>query len=113
MFMSANAAAKALSCMEHFLAHYAWLHNYAKSQDLLLYNWVPKAHYAWHLAYCCRHMNARFTWTYKCESWVGQVAHIAASCAHGTSKAHLSGPLAEKYRLLVHFRLDRMIHDED
>ena len=112
MFMSAQANMASLKHMEAMLVHYAWLERDAHSRGELLYNIVPKFHMCWHLADHNRFMNARFCWTYKCESWVGKVSHLAASCAHGTKMSHLSLSLAEKYRLLVHFRFTRGVLDE-
>ena len=96
MFMSAQASMASLKHMEAMLVHYAWLERDAHSRGELLYNIVPKFHMCWHLADHNRFMNARFCWTYKCESWVGKVSHLAASCAHVTKMSHLSLSLAEK-----------------
>jgi len=112
MCLPPSASNAVMKTMETLLLHYAWLHDDALGKDQWLYNMVPKCHYSWHLAYNCRFMNARFSWTYKCESWVGKVSHIAASCAAGTSLTKLSVPLADKYRMLVHVRISRCVFDE-
>jgi len=112
MFLQPSASNAVMQTMETVLLHYAWLHEDAADEGTWLYNIIPKCHYSWHLAYNCRYMNARFSWTYKCESWVGKVSHIAASCAAGTSLTRLSVPLADKYRMLMHIRLSRCVFDE-
>ena len=111
-FMSMAAAQDCLREMEGVLSHYAWLHWKAEAAGKLLYNMVPKFHYAWHLAYDARWMNPRFKWTYKTESWIGHVSHIGSSCAHGTRVSKISVPLGFKYRLYVHVRLSRAVHEE-
>ena len=112
MFMHPDAARKAQQLMEALLGNYFWLHKEAIANSKHLYKYVPKCHYSWHLAYTARWMNPRFTWTYKCESWVGKISFLACSCAHGTSLAKLSIPVAEKYRYMVHFRLSRAMHED-
>ena len=52
-----------------------------------------------------------FSWTYKAESWVGKVSHIAASCASGTAMRRLSVPLADKFVLRTLVHLDRVCGD--
>ena len=111
MFMELEVAETCLTYMEAFLAHHQWLHDEADEAGQLCYRVVPKNHQAWHLGFVCRYMNPRFAWTYKCESWVGKVSAVALSCASGTSMAKIPLPLAEKYRLLVHFRLSRGVYD--
>jgi hypothetical protein len=112
MFMSTAAADAILVDMEGFLSHYTWLHWKSEAAGKWLYNLVPKAHYAWHLAYCCRFMNARFTWTYKAESWIGMISRMAASCAHGTRLTKKSVPLGSKYRMFAHVRVSRSVFDD-
>ena len=112
MFPSPPEADLALQLMETALASYAFLNREAGSRNRLLYNVVPKVHYAWHLAYNFRFMNPRHTWTYKCESWVGHVSKIAASCSNGVRLTRLTVPLSEKYMYFVLLRLTRQIFDE-
>ena len=112
MFPSAPEADLALQLMETALASYGFLNREAETRNRLLYNMVPKVHYAWHLAYNFRFMNPRYTWTYKCESWVGRISKIAASCSHGVRLTRLTMPLSEKYWYYVHLRLTRQIFDD-
>lgn len=74
---------------------------------------MSKCHYSWHLAAGCRYMNPRFTWTYKAESWVGKVATLGASCAHGTRSSALTLPIAAKYRIMVAVHLWRVVYEEE
>jgi hypothetical protein len=110
--MSAAASTASLQCMEAMLGHYKWLHADAESNGQWYYNEIPKCHFSWHLAFNNRFFHARFCWTYKCESWVGKVSHIAHSCSSGTPLCKIPPSLADKYRLLVHFRLSRVVHDD-
>ena len=112
MFVSDQASADFVTHMETCLASYSWLHLEAARRDKYLYNIVPKVHYAWHLAWDCRFLNARHKWTYKCESWVGNVSDIASSCATGNRITKITVPLAEKYRLYVYVRLTRQVFED-
>lgn len=112
MFMTDDASDSALLCMEGFLSHYRWLHHVALAAGRWLYSLRPKFHFCWHLAYDCRFMNARHKWTYKCESWVGKVSHMASSCSSGTRMTKITVPLAQKYRLYVHVRLQRQVFED-
>ena len=112
MFMSAESSNEVVLQMETCLASYSWLHLEAAQRGRYLYNIVPKVHYAWHLAWDCRFLNARHKWTYKCESWVGNVSDIASSCATGNRITKITVPLAEKYRLYVFIRLTRQVFED-
>jgi hypothetical protein len=112
MFPSDEAAKSFVLHMETALASYTWLNLEASKRNRYLYNIVPKAHYAWHLAWDCRFLNARHKWTYKCESWVGHVSAIAASCATGNRITKITVPLAEKYRMYVQVRLTRQVFED-
>ena len=107
MFMPAARYDAALKFMECFLANYSWLHQDAQKDGEEYFKLVPKTHTAWHLGFNCRFMNPRFCWTYKCESWVGEMSQLAASCSSGTRMTRLTVPLAEKYVLKVHIHLER------
>ena len=111
MFMSTAASDEAMSQMESLLLHYNWLHEQGKYNSKWYCNLVAKYHYCWHLAYSCRFMNPRYTWSYKAESWVGKISHIASSCAFGVNAARITNPLAEKYRYFVHVRLARQVFE--
>jgi len=112
MFMSQEASDAALQHMEIFLAHYTYLHNLAVAAGRWYYNTVYKEHFCWHLAYDARFMNPRYKWTYKAESWVGKISHITASCASGTRLTKITVPLADKYRLYAHVRLNRLVFED-
>lgn len=112
MFLSSDASNACVGFMEASLASYSWLHLEASSRDRYLYNIVPKVHYAWHLAWDCRFLNARHKWTYKCESWVGTISGIGSSCSTGNRITKITVPLAEKFRLYVFVRLTRQVFED-
>ena len=108
-FMSTPAAERAHKHIENCLHHYLWMHESAWVHNKWYCLPVPKVHYSWHLGYSARFMNPRFCWTYKAESWVGKLSHIASSCAFGVKSARLTVPFSEKYRYFVHVRLARQV----
>jgi hypothetical protein len=109
MFMSTPSAERAHKHIENCLHHYLWMHESAWVHNKWYCLPVPKVHYSWHLGYSARFMNPRFCWTYKAESWVGKLSHIASSCAFGVKSARLTVPFSEKYRYFVHVRLARQV----
>lgn len=112
MFMAAPASRFCLSSMEALLKNYSWFHHHTLDQDMYYCNIVPKCHFSWHMAYFSKYCNPRHVWTYKCESWVGKVSTIAASCAHGTRSSALTVSLAKKYIVMVSVNLWRVVHDD-
>lgn len=98
--------------MQQFLLEYAWLSEWAQGCNRKLFHIVPKHHMARHMGGQCKWFNARFGWTYKAESWVGKLSHLAHSCTHSCRITKLSHPLVEKYSLLLHIRLSRMIFSD-
>ena len=112
MFMPSAAARQAMQHMQQLIENYQWL----QAQSELVGEWYcpikPKLHLVWHLADGSKFVNPRFTWTYKCESWVGKVSTIAASCAHGTRSSNLTVALAAKYRIMVGVNLWRLIFED-
>ena len=104
MFMSEDAGR---SCEQHMgasLSHYHSLDQLAQEDGFVGYHCVPKRH----MAQQCKIMNPRFTWTYKCEDWVGQIAEMAHSCSFGVSNLQMSHKLFKKYMvgLYLKFSLD-------
>ena len=112
MFMSPQASRKALALMETLLKQYSIFHTKTSENGQWYCNIVPKCHHSWHMADAARFMNPRHCWTYKCESWVGKISTIAASCAHGTRSSALTPSLAAKYRVMVCVNLWRIVYDE-
>ena len=79
MFMAPSAWNTAFESMKTFLPHFVWLNVFHDSE--ILFPLRPKAHFCYHVAWCCRYQNPKSFWTYKNESWVGNLAHMAHSCA--------------------------------
>jgi len=110
MFMEPAAAEAAFQHMKVCLRGYAWLH--LQYEDTVRFPLFPKLHHCYHLAWFCRWQNPRSNWTYKNEDWVGKIATIAHSCSHGMKTVKLTHSLVEKYRIMLHLRMVRSIHDD-
>jgi len=103
MFMRPAAAERGFQRMKKCLQHYVWLHTL--HEDTLRFPLRPKLHWCYHIAQNCRFQNPRFQWTYKNEDWVGRVACIGSSCAHGTRATKVAGSMMSKYSIMLHNRL--------
>lgn len=112
MFPAPGDGSEMEQIMVEFLLEYAWLSAWATGCNRKLFHIVPKHHFARHLGTQCRWFNPRFGWTYKAESWVGKISHLAHSCTSGCRVTKLSLPLVEKYSMLLHIRLSRMIFSD-
>lgn len=112
MFPDAASGEEMAQTMQHFLMEYSWLSSWAEGCGRKLFHIVPKHHFAMHMGTQCKLFNARFGWTYKAESWVGKVSHLAHSCTNGCKITRLSHPLVEKYAMLLHLRLSKMIFSD-
>ena len=97
--------------MQHCLVEYRWLHTWATEQGKKMFQLVPKFHFSKHLGQQSKHLNSRFCWTYRAESWVGKISKQAHSCSNGVKTTRLTKPLVEKYRMLLHLRLQRQFYD--
>ena len=101
--LSPAAAARASCSMDRALLHYVWLRSHFTGT--YRFRIIPKTHFAKHLARSAKWLNPRFTWTYKSEDYVGQMAEIALSCSHGTAAHRVNLSLTQKYRIMCHLRL--------
>ena len=113
MFMSQEGCR---SCQQHMgasLSHYYNLEQLAQEAGFVGYHSVPKHHMSLHLAQQSKMVNPRFTWTYKCEDWVGQVAEMAHSCSFGTTNLQLSHKLFKKYVVGLYLKFSLHLCDDE
>lgn len=103
-FMTQEEGVAAFGHIKKCLRHYAWLQIEAASD--ILFQMTPKFHWACHLGYMCKWQNPKSFWTYKQESWVGSMAAVAHSCAHGTKATKLSVSFCQKYILGLQLRIN-------
>jgi len=104
---TSSEASKAKETMYTFLSNYSCLNQWAKNNNLKLFHLVPKFHMAWHMAEHFEYLNPRFTWTFKCEDYVGKISKLAHGCTFGTSRMNVSFSVCSKYRWFMHLRLSR------
>jgi len=112
MVLDIETAATARQALKNLLLHCSWLNHHGDMGTCNRFHIVPKFHFASHLADSCLFLNPAKSWTYKNEDWVGQLAIIALSCAHGTASHKLPLTLMSKYRLMLHLRLKHQIHTD-
>ena len=110
--LESDVAEKARHALKTLLLHCSWLNHHGDLGSCNRFHIVPKFHFSIHLADSCMFLNPTKTWTYKNEDWVGQLAVIALSCAHGTASHKLPLSLMSKYRLMLHLRLKYQIHND-
>jgi hypothetical protein len=113
LFLDARQAAAALAAMRGALTHHAWLHTrYGIQDEASRFPLRPKLHWSLHIAEFARFQNPRSWWHYRAEDWVGRIATVAHSVAHGTRAIRIAGALVQKYRFLLHLRLVRGVCDD-
>lgn len=112
MFPSPENAARLGALMSNFLNLYKKLNCWAESANRKLFHIVPKHHMALHLAQQCQWLNSRFGWTYKAESWLGKLSQLGHSCAPGCKSTRITLPLLQKYRILLHLRVSKLIFSD-
>lgn len=112
MFLTTEQAELAMQFASAFLGHYAWLNKWALDNDRCEYHIVPKFHFFMHIAFNARYINPRFTWCFRAEDFVGNIATLALSCASGNSSIVISRKLATKYLHLIHLMLTRGVHQD-
>jgi hypothetical protein len=97
MIPGLEQVSQAKDSMAGFLKAFEWLH---KGKDPESFHWVLqyKHHNAWHLAESFQYMNPRFNWCFKGEDFVGIVAKMCHSVAHGCKSIAVAFKLFEKYR---------------
>ena len=93
MFLSAASSERIVDLMYNLLIRYSWLSRQAHLQGLLLWNIVPKFHFAHHIAAQSALINPFCTRTYLEEGFVGQVAKMY--------RAYLRGPHAAVVHLVA------------
>ena len=105
--MEGQQAAKIFACLKAALQHYSWLHqNFPFHQgEGLYFQLFPKLHFCYHIGWFAQYQNPRTSWCYFGESFVGRMATLAHSCAHGTRSVRLSHSFVEKYLRALHLRL--------
>ena len=106
-------AEAALDYMQGFLVHYQWLNSNCAEANSSCFHFVPKFHYARHLAEEARFLNPRYTWTYSAEDFIGKMSCIAASCISGTRSSKIALKAMNKYRYFLHLALTYRLHDAD
>ena len=112
LFLAEAQAVKADQGLNIMLQHYAWLHQWGLLGGSNRFSVVPKMHFAKHAGAPAKYMNPRACWTHKNEDWVGRLATIALSCAHGTASHKLNPKLVRKYVLMFHLRLYIGVYDD-
>ena len=94
---------KLRNLLQGFLLDNEKLHAWATKKGLLLYEPVPKHHYAWHLGDQAKFLSPKRVWSYKNESYMGTMASIANSCSFGTALPRISVKIANKVRFMMHY----------
>lgn len=105
--------AKAVELVTAFLCEYKWLNEWASKKKKKLFHMVPKFHMLWHMALDFKYLNPRLTWTFKTESYVGEVSRLAHSCCFAVPRARVTAPMCKQYRCLTHFKLVRGVCEDE
>lgn len=108
MFLTLKEFRKVQDLDQRFCSHYAFLHQWAKSEDRKLYHLVYKFHCLHHLVRDSQYLNPRYAWNFRAEDFVGKMSRLAHSLMMGVKATKLSGKLLIKYRILLHMQLTQL-----
>ena len=102
LFMTADDAESLWLNANEFVQHYDWLGKNGIAHGVYRYNPVFKLHWFLHIAYSCRFLHPRATWTYAFEDFCGKVKRMCIACMRGTSVHDLPSKVLDQYRLAFH-----------
>ena len=88
LFFTPEVAADLLRKTKHFLLYYNFLVQTSRASGANHYNFVPKFHYLYHLAFVTRYQNPKFTSAFGFENFMGLLQKVAESTTNG----HAIGP---------------------
>ena len=105
-FMKQNEAKETFQAIKKCLRHCTWLKQHYNHG--IKFKMTPKFHFAYHLGYQAQFENPKVSWTYKNESWVGSMAQIGHSVAHGCRAPRISKSFCNKYLLGYQLRINEL-----
>ena len=91
--------------IETCLQHYRWLHADANARAKMIWQEVPKFHFAQHISYQAAFQNPRFSWAYSDEDFMGCIKRICESCISGTQAHRVVPKLVRKWASAAAMRM--------
>ena len=105
LFLPLPEVDEIMAATDIFLARYSALANIADAEARLLWNMVPKFHYAWHWSRRAIYLNPRRSNCAIDEDFVGLVKTCVASCCSGTPIEEVPCKVMEKQEWAFHFTM--------
>ena len=108
MFLDKRTYNKAKTLGKAFFNNYAWLNEWAATEDRRLFHITMKCHTCSHLIKNCREMNPRCCWNFRAEDFVGRISTLGASVMHGVKSTKLCHKINARYHVLLHLQMQRL-----
>ena len=108
MFLDKRTYNKAKTLGKAFFNNYAWLNEWAATEDRRLFHITMKCHTCSHLIKNSREMNPRCCWNFRAEDFVGRISTLGASVMHGVKSTKLCHKINAKYHVLLHLQMQRL-----
>ena len=103
-FLSSTEVEKLQRCIDAFLAHQNWLHDFWAKKEIPMFKITVKSHYLWHMGRDAVYYNPRLGWTYSDEDFVGRIASVCRACTRSTTNSVRSDVLFKRYVLAISLR---------
>lgn len=90
--------------LDNCLLHYSRLSVISMNSGVLMWNTVPKMHWAQHLGLLFRWLNPKFYSCYQGETMVGHMSALGHACLNGTAAHQVPLKVCWRFRLAFHLR---------
>ena len=104
LFMEPAKSRELRTVVDRMLHLYCTLAAGADASGELLWNVVPKFHWAWHLAHRSQYVHPRRGACLLDEDWIGRIKDVAKSCTSSTPLHKVPHTLATKYHWGMYVR---------
>ena len=105
MFLTREQHTSLLEHVDNFLVCYNWLVKNALENGQLRFNFTPKFHMMWHIAYMSQYINPKCTWCFAFEDYMGLVVRSAIASMAATKMPRIGAKVVENMCLHLHVQL--------
>jgi hypothetical protein len=101
---STNDAKAFRKSLDNCLLHYSRLSVLSMKAGVLMWNTIPKMHWAQHLGLLFRWFNPKYYSCYQGETMVGHMSALGHACLNGTPAHQVPLKVCWRFRLAFHLR---------
>ena len=95
--------------IDSFLLCYNWRSKDALASGQLVYNFVTKFHFVWHICDMARWLNPKLVTCFAFEDTMGDIVKSAKACMPSTAMHKLGAKVVDNFILLYHLRIKYMM----